>query len=1135
MLRGRMAKKDKKQNSARKLVNIPKKTEIFDKLPTCSELYRIIQPTPPEKSSLPLLMATFQDIVLNKLNHCYTKGYLDKWKLKTDRKSFLFNFEKIITQYLKINRNKFSVYGVSSGTNALRLAFIALGLKPDSKRCEIIVPALTEVASIEAIISMGFKPILVDVNVLTWNVDIKEIENQIKKETIGILSVDYCGNPTDYFLLRRLADKYNLKWISDSAQSFGSTYFNKTAPHYADAVIYSFGYPKNITSLGKGGALVIRKEFNRNIEKDSCGLLRHETLPEINALFGLEQIVRYRKILQNRVKAVMFLIKGLSKIPGLCFQKITSGAKSNYYRCPILINSDKFGWNISEIITILRAQNIEVHSNYLKPIYDDDRLYFLKAREYKNTENISRNALDLPINSDMTLQSAKKIIEAFTSLFIKRKNKEKIYNSYLTSFNSYSQKAADLAEILAKHSPLPLININEGGTFCYFVKNKLKRANNILIPADIIRFMYISSSEINFILESIKTSLFKGKLLHRDLYIKHILPSGDIVISSKSFEKKYLVNKVVPHFINSKWKEVLSVFSTGGSPAKCALILDKQGKLLLAKYTNVEGVDSNGRLWLSNQAQHIFRHKRYFKGEYGKFLPRIINSFKGGKWVGYLMEYIESETLSDLISMGLPIYKFRQYYKKILSVLCKTIYRKHKKLPVSANYCGRIFIDRMERRMNWFIKNVSGMDSLKKLINRKQLIINGIKYIGLGEIIKLIKKSNFLVDVKPKYSVVHHGDLILDNILITPREQIVFFDMRGLNLENYSKKVQYGDIAYDLGKTLFSICGYSLIRSGSYDAKIITKNKKVLIEFNWPLTDPRLYNYCRVLRETIKVINNHKGLKKYLKKDKYLKYRALFSVGANFISDSPMSIYRGGEKEFIALFTLGIIYLNNFLKEIRILPKTFQNKFKDKKVQLKNILIKESPLVGIDKIFKNLVLAQRDSQNFWSMIEIMTRKEGVDHLKIILEKIKGEIIPKNSIILFSNEPVGEDVIKKYKREKNTLILVNVFSEKIEQLNAITATMEHTNKICEILDLSQSTRNELKILSILSTGESSRCQLFVRRTDKLLMSIIPKGTVLEQIILQSLQLFQRNLSGRWIVQNDDIYLFSRIQKFDKNHI
>jgi len=140
----------------------------------------------------------------------------------------------------------------SSGTDALLLAMMALDIKPND---EVITTPFTFIATAETIAFLGAKPVFVDIDEQTYNVDPSKIEAQITSKTKAIMPVSLYGQPADMDAIQLIADNHGLKVIVDGAQSFGSTFNGITDSNLGDISITSFFPAKPLGCFGDGGAV----------------------------------------------------------------------------------------------------------------------------------------------------------------------------------------------------------------------------------------------------------------------------------------------------------------------------------------------------------------------------------------------------------------------------------------------------------------------------------------------------------------------------------------------------------------------------------------------------------------------------------------------------------------------------------------------------------------------------------------------------------------------------------------------------------------------------------------------------------------------------------------------------------------
>jgi len=179
------------------------------------------------------------------------------------QKALKGSFERcdfILGKELKLFEKEFAAYcdskygiGVASGTDALYLTLKAYGIDEGD---EIITSVNTYIATTLAISYCKAKPVLVDIDPLTYNIDVSKIERVITKKTKAIIPVHLYGQMVDMDPLLKIADKYGLKVIEDACQAHGATYKGKKAGSIGDASCFSFYPAKNLGAYGDGGMIV---------------------------------------------------------------------------------------------------------------------------------------------------------------------------------------------------------------------------------------------------------------------------------------------------------------------------------------------------------------------------------------------------------------------------------------------------------------------------------------------------------------------------------------------------------------------------------------------------------------------------------------------------------------------------------------------------------------------------------------------------------------------------------------------------------------------------------------------------------------------------------------------------------------
>ncbi len=195
---------------------------------------------------------------LAKLNAPFFEEYQNKF---TD---FMLSGQYILGKYVNEFEKQFSQYtqvshtvGLASGLDGLVLALRAFNFTPND---EVVVPSNTYIATILSIAQNGLKPVLVEPNIETYNIDPKKIEEKITKKTRAIMIVHLYGQPCDMNPILELCQKYNLKLIEDCAQAHGATYHGKKIGTFGHINAFSFYPTKNLGALGDAGAITTDNE-----------------------------------------------------------------------------------------------------------------------------------------------------------------------------------------------------------------------------------------------------------------------------------------------------------------------------------------------------------------------------------------------------------------------------------------------------------------------------------------------------------------------------------------------------------------------------------------------------------------------------------------------------------------------------------------------------------------------------------------------------------------------------------------------------------------------------------------------------------------------------------------------------------
>ncbi|MGQ9530033.1 MAG: DegT/DnrJ/EryC1/StrS family aminotransferase [Candidatus Bathycorpusculaceae bacterium] len=309
-------------------------------------------------------------------------------------------FEK---EFAKYAGTKHAI-AVNSGTAALHLAMMGVGIK---LRDEVILPSFTFVATAEAIVMVGAKPVFVDIDPETYNISPQKIEKAITKKTKAIVPVDLYGLPADMQPIREIADKHALLIIEDAAQAHGATYKGKTVGTLADVTCWSLYASKNITT-GEGGVITtnndeiaekirIMRSHGEKEKYKSTMLGYNYRMPEMEAAIGCVQLQKLPKFLARRRENAMRLTEKLAKARKLQLPKETEDCKHSWYLYTVrLKHADEKARN--KILEELRRRGIGAEAYYVNPVHLMP--YYIKFGKYRlpETEKASKQVFSLPVH-----------------------------------------------------------------------------------------------------------------------------------------------------------------------------------------------------------------------------------------------------------------------------------------------------------------------------------------------------------------------------------------------------------------------------------------------------------------------------------------------------------------------------------------------------------------------------------------------------------------------------------------------------------------------------------------------------------------------------------------------------------------
>lgn len=307
-----------------------------------------------------------------------------------------------------------------NGTAALHLALRLLGIGPGD---EVIVPALTFIATANPVIYVGATPVVVDVDPLTWNIDPAEVEKVITERTRAVIPVHLYGNPVDMQRIMELARNHDLYVVEDATEALGSTYKGQHAGTFGDIGVFSFNGNKIITT-GGGGMLVTNNpelatrarllvnqgRVPKTIEYEHLEVGYNYRLTNLQAALGLAQLERLPEFLAVKRRNSALYRELLKETPGLEWQQELDGAVSNWWLFSVLIDPGTFGSDRNSVREKLIAAGVQVRPLF-KPL--------TKQPVYKNhslngcpiAESLHEKGLNLPGASFLTMEDIRQVCQ----------------------------------------------------------------------------------------------------------------------------------------------------------------------------------------------------------------------------------------------------------------------------------------------------------------------------------------------------------------------------------------------------------------------------------------------------------------------------------------------------------------------------------------------------------------------------------------------------------------------------------------------------------------------------------------------------------------------------------------------------
>jgi perosamine synthetase len=318
-------------------------------------------------------------------------------------------FVKIFEEnFSKFNRRKYGI-ALSSGTAALEVAVKSLNLKKNS---EVIIPSFSIISTALCVIKLGLKPVLVDCEISTWNVNPNEILKKINKRTSAIIITHIYGLPVDLAMVLRKAKQKNIKIIEDTAELIGQKYKKKICGSFGDLSTFSFYANKHITT-GEGGMIVTNDKKlyekckslrNLSFSKSYFDRYNHNDIgwnyrmTNLQAALGCGQLKNIQKIIKRKREIGDLYYEKLKNNKNLILQKKKTKYSKNIYWVFGILIKDKNKFDRNSVMKKLLKHGIDTRPFFLSM---NKQNIFIKKKIFNkikmpNSEYLSKNGFYVP-------------------------------------------------------------------------------------------------------------------------------------------------------------------------------------------------------------------------------------------------------------------------------------------------------------------------------------------------------------------------------------------------------------------------------------------------------------------------------------------------------------------------------------------------------------------------------------------------------------------------------------------------------------------------------------------------------------------------------------------------------------------
>ena len=350
---------------------------------------------------------------LQEFNSLLEEIWASKWI--TNNGKFHRQLEKELADYLKVPY--LSLF--TNGTLPLITALQALGIKSG----EVITTPYSFVATTHSIWWNGLKPVFVDIDPATCNIDPAKIEAAITPRTVAIMPVHCYGKPCDTEAIRKIADKYGLKVIYDAAHAFGVEVNGKSVLEAGDMSTLSFHATKVYNTI-EGGALVVQDEemkrkvdflknfgFRNEVEVVAPGI--NSKMDEMRSAYGILALKQVDAAISARQKVARKYREDLKDVSGISMFHDMPGVRHNYSYFPIFVDAEKYGMTRDELYFRMKESDV-LGRRYFYPLISTFETYkdlpSAAAENLPVATRVADEVICLPMHHELTPDDVDRVV-----------------------------------------------------------------------------------------------------------------------------------------------------------------------------------------------------------------------------------------------------------------------------------------------------------------------------------------------------------------------------------------------------------------------------------------------------------------------------------------------------------------------------------------------------------------------------------------------------------------------------------------------------------------------------------------------------------------------------------------------------